>query len=92
MKHRIKIENKIVRKLFLEFDVCERSYLNSEYPFLTYNIKGKLGQSVSITVNNLESFTVCGCCCIDDKEQYCCLIDDSLLFYINDSRSKHIYF
>ena len=32
--------------------------LNSEYPFLTYNIKGKLGQSVSITVNNLESFTV----------------------------------
>ena len=28
MKHRIEIENKIVRKLFLEFDVCERSYLN----------------------------------------------------------------
>ena len=35
---------------------------------------------------------LCGCCCIDDKEQYCCLMDDSLLFYINDSRSKtHLF-
>ena len=25
MKHRIEIENKIVQKLFSEFDVCERS-------------------------------------------------------------------
>ena len=32
--------------------------LNSEYPFLTYNIKGKVGQSVSITVDNVENFTV----------------------------------
>ena len=28
MKHRIEIENKIVRKLFLELDVCERSYMS----------------------------------------------------------------
>ena len=32
--------------------------LNSEYPFLTYNIKGKLGQSLTITVPNVEQFTV----------------------------------
>ena len=32
--------------------------LNREYPYLTYNIKGKVGQSVSITVNNVENFTV----------------------------------
>ena len=29
---------------------------------------------------------------IDDKEPYCYLMDDSLLFNINDSKSKHIYF
>ena len=32
--------------------------INSEYPFLTYNIKGKVGQSLSITVNNVENSTV----------------------------------
>ena len=32
--------------------------LNSEFPFLTYNIKGKLGQSLTIIVPNVEQFTV----------------------------------
>ena len=61
-------------------------YISSDHLPLCFNV------IVNNAIDCVYYSSSCGCCCIDDKEQYCCLMDDSLLFYINDSRSKHIYF